>query len=538
LSGGVAVTPGTFAFTTPSTAPNAGTASQGVTFTPTDTVNYSSASGIASVLVNQATPGITTWPTASAITYGQTLATSTLSAGVAVTPGTFAFTTPTTAPGAGTASQGVTFTPTDTANYSSTSGTASVLVDKAAPVIAWTPPAAITYGTALSATQLNATVSVPGTLVYTPTSGVYLNAGVGQTLSVAFTPSDSANYSVQTANVNLTVAALPPDQITTGADGQITVLMTLSPAVGASMTLNPGTFLTDADGNPISGTLTVAASVMSGTAALSGLVPPLAQTPDGKVLSALGNSIDITISAGTSKVKNINPPMIVNLKVAASFALPGATVSYYSFDGTIWHLEGTAVVKPDGSVDMSVSHLSVWAIASFASVVDASAPVVTTFTMPSTSATLAVSGITVTATDDIGVTGYLLTESATPPLATEIAWSAAIPTAYTFKTWGNNTLYAYAKDAVGNVSAAGSTSILIGSKDGIVIPAADGAPAKFEPVIADALKSLNFAMKVETPMPDDLLHGDVAPLVNGVPQPDGVINLGDTIVILRRVVGL
>jgi hypothetical protein len=30
----------------------------------------------------------------------------------------------------------------------------------------------------------------------------------------------------------------------------------------------------------------------------------------------------------------------------------------------------------------------------------------------------------------------------------------------------------------------------------------------------------------------------VAPLVNGVPQPDGAINLGDTIVTLRRVVGL
>jgi hypothetical protein len=131
-----------------------------------------------------------------------------------------------------------------------------------------------------------------------------------------------------------------------------------------------------------------------------------------------------------------------------------------------------------------------------------------------------------------------LTESATPPLATDTGWSSAIPTSYTFKTWGNNTLYAYAKDAVGNVSAASSASILIGSKDGIVIPAVDGAPAKFEPVIADALKSLNFAMKVETPLPNDLLHGDVAPLVNGVPQPDGVINLGDTIVILRRVVGL
>jgi hypothetical protein len=57
-------------------------------------------------------------------------------------------------------------------------------------------------------------------------------------------------------------------------------------------------------------------------------------------------------------------------------------------------------------------------------------------------------------------------------------------------------------------------------------------------LLEDALKSLNFAMKVETPTASDILHGDVAPLVEGIPQPDGVLNLGDTIIILRRVVGL
>ena len=74
--------------------------------------------------------------------------------------------------------------------------------------------------------------------------------------------------------------------------------------------------------------------------------------------------------------------------------------------------------------------------------------------------------------------------------------------------------------------------------DGVLVEAAANAPAKVEPQLVDAIKSLNFAMKAEIPTPTELLHGDVAPLVNGVPQPDGEINLGDTIVILRRVVGL
>ena len=37
-------------------------------------------------------------------------------------------------------------------------------MNQATPTITWATPAAITYGTALSATQLNATSSVPGTL--------------------------------------------------------------------------------------------------------------------------------------------------------------------------------------------------------------------------------------------------------------------------------------------------------------------------------------------------------------------------------------
>jgi hypothetical protein len=37
---------------------------------------------------------------------------------------------------------------------------------------------------------------------------------------------------------------------------------------------------------------------------------------------------------------------------------------------------------------------------------------------------------------------------------------------------------------------------------------------------------------------DILAHGDLAPLVNGIPQPDGVVDVGDVLVLLRRIVGL
>jgi hypothetical protein len=50
-------------------------------------------------------------------------------------------------PAAGTDTLSVTFTPTDTTNYSTVTRTVSLIVNQAAPVITWAPPASITYGT-------------------------------------------------------------------------------------------------------------------------------------------------------------------------------------------------------------------------------------------------------------------------------------------------------------------------------------------------------------------------------------------------------
>lgn len=175
--------------------------------------------------------------------------------------------------------------------------------------------------------------------------------------------------------------------------------------------------------------------------------------------------------------------------------------------------------------------------------VDVTAPVITSFTIEPTSTTLSSSITSLIASDNVSVTGYLFAEIATSPPVSDQRWlsATAAPATYLFHTWGNHMLYVFARDAANNVSAAQSAPVYIGIKaavDGVIIPAPDTATTKIEPVIADALKSLKFAMKEEIPDEVQTLHGDVAPLVNGVPQPDGVINLGDTIVILRRVVGL
>ncbi len=70
--------------------------------------------------------------------------------------------------------------------------------------------------------------------------------------------------------------------------------------------------------------------------------------------------------------------------------------------------------------------------------------------------------------------------------------------------------------------------------DGIIV----SETGKTDPSIVDALRTLRFAVNLDTPTPQDRLHSDVAPLVNGIPSPNGIIDLGDAIVILRRAVGL
>ena len=81
----------------------------------------------------------------------------------------------------------------------------TINVSQVTPTINWSTPAAITYGTALSATQLNATSTMPGTFAYTPASGTVLNPGRSQTLSVTLTPTDTTDYTTATSTVQLTV---------------------------------------------------------------------------------------------------------------------------------------------------------------------------------------------------------------------------------------------------------------------------------------------------------------------------------------------
>jgi GEVED domain/Right handed beta helix region/Dockerin type I domain/HYR domain len=88
--------------------------------------------------------------------------------------------------------------------------------------VTWSSPADIVYRTPLSPTQLNATANVPGNFVYSPPAGVLLQAGLNQTLSVTFTPTDTnlapvtTTTTINVSRATPTIVWNPPAPITAG----------------------------------------------------------------------------------------------------------------------------------------------------------------------------------------------------------------------------------------------------------------------------------------------------------------------------------
>ena len=220
---------GTFGYSPAAgTVPAVGIQTLTATFTPTDTIDYAGTSASVSLTVNKAAPTVT-WPAPSAIVYGTAMSSTQLDATSSVA-GSFAYSPSAgTVPGAGTQTLSVTFTPTNSNDYSVVTSSVSLTVTKATPTITWPPPASITAGTPLSATQLDATASVSGTFVYSPAAGTVPSAG-NQMLTATFTPMDQVDYNAASASVVLVVKAAPS--------------FTLSASSG-SLTVNPGKTGTD-----------------------------------------------------------------------------------------------------------------------------------------------------------------------------------------------------------------------------------------------------------------------------------------------------
>jgi hypothetical protein len=92
---------------------------------------------------------------------------------------------------------------------------------------------------------------------------------------------------------------------------------------------------------------------------------------------------------------------------------------------------------------------------------DTTQPAVTAFTLPATASTLTVPITRFIAADNVRVTGYMVKTSSSSPSPSDGGWIATAPTSHTFSSAGLKTLYAWVKDAAGNVSKRKSASVTI-----------------------------------------------------------------------------
>jgi predicted outer membrane repeat protein len=224
--------PGTFTYTPVAGSKlTAGQHTLSTSFTPTDAIDYATATAQVTIQVNAVTASTAVIQiSANPITFGQSETFTAVVTGTDGNPlsgGTAAFTVDSVAIGSvsvvnglasvtdatltgGTHQVGLTYT-----NAALTlSGNTTLTVNRASPMLTWPTPASINTSTALSATQLDATAkgvtgaSLPGATVYNPAAGSMLTAGT-DTLSVIFTPTDTVDYKTATAQVTITVGYTP-----------------------------------------------------------------------------------------------------------------------------------------------------------------------------------------------------------------------------------------------------------------------------------------------------------------------------------------
>ncbi len=243
---------------------------------------------------------------------------------------------------AGTGTCTVTASWAATANYLAASLTQNTTAQLATPVITWPAPAPIVYGTALSATQLNATAAylgtpVAGTFVYNPVAGTVLAAGT-RTLSVTFTPTLTANFTTATASVTLTVNQAPLT---------ITALTTTMIYGGPVPPITPS-YATFVNGDT-PGTAFSVLPVCTTTATSTSNVPgPYPSTCSGAVsanyaLTYVAGTVTVTQASTTTTITSATPnPAIRGQIVTFAFAvapqftgIPGGTVQVLASTGEI-----------------------------------------------------------------------------------------------------------------------------------------------------------------------------------------------------------
>lgn len=169
----------------------------------------------------------------------------------------------------------------------------------------------------------------------------------------------------------------------------------------------------------------------------------------------------------------IDPSTFSAADISQGGSATGITWILSTSDNITWTLSATAVITPGtpGTLIPSIAmnmvqdragNFNVASVSSDNSVIyDIQAPVVSNFSGPSTTAASNI-GVLPTASDNVGITGWMITETAAAPLAGDAGWLGTQPTAYTLSGGpGAYWAYLWVKDGAGNVSVLNTNSYFL-----------------------------------------------------------------------------
>lgn len=319
---------------------NAGDYTVTATFAATN--NYRQVSATADFTISKATPVIHTDPTASDITYGQSLRDSTLTDGVAKNPynqtevsGTFTWQNGNeTLTVCGSISRNVNFTPDDTRNYNSTSTTITLTVNKATPDAPGT-------GDGYAIHYAGETITIDaGYEVFTAQTGGTPITGsisdyVGSTIYIRKAGTDTHTPSDWTA---ISVPARPNVPSTPRVVNRSDTSITVSTVEGQEYSLDGRTWQTG-------GTFT-------GLAASTEYTVYTRVKATGSSFASVSSSVSVTTKASAAAAPEVNGSYAVSTADGSKFtytvtAVPGAE---YSLDGISWQ-DGNVFdnLAPEGS---------------------------------------------------------------------------------------------------------------------------------------------------------------------------------------------